>query len=128
MRRETIFAVAPFALVAVLAAGVALAGFIASPRARPDLAATQTPSASASAPNVAASPSPAKASPSATASAGTTGPKSNDAGAMLRVHNELRAAIGAGRRLARPVGALLVALAAVHGLFAQLLVISRFYG
>ena len=38
------------------------------------------------------------------------------------------AAIGAGRRFARPVGALLVALAAVHGLFAQLLVISRFYG
>ena len=27
-----------------------------------------------------------------------------------------------------PVGAVLVALAAVHGLFAQLLVISRFYG
>ena len=38
------------------------------------------------------------------------------------------AAIGAGRRFARPVGALLVAFAAVHGLFAQLLVISRFYG
>jgi len=38
------------------------------------------------------------------------------------------AAIGAGRRFARPVGALLVTLAAVHGLFAQLLVISRFYG
>jgi 4-amino-4-deoxy-L-arabinose transferase-like glycosyltransferase len=38
------------------------------------------------------------------------------------------AAIGAGRRFARPVGAAIVALAAVHGLFAQLLVISRFYG
>ena len=38
------------------------------------------------------------------------------------------AALGAGRRFARPVGALLVALAAVHGLFAQLLVISRYYG
>jgi 4-amino-4-deoxy-L-arabinose transferase-like glycosyltransferase len=38
------------------------------------------------------------------------------------------AALGAGRRFGRPVGALLVALAAVHGLFAQLLVISRFYG
>jgi 4-amino-4-deoxy-L-arabinose transferase-like glycosyltransferase len=38
------------------------------------------------------------------------------------------AAAGAGRRLARPVGALLVAFAAVHGLFAQLLVISRYYG
>ncbi len=38
------------------------------------------------------------------------------------------AAIGAGRRFGRSVGALLVALAAMHGLFAQLLVISRFYG
>ncbi len=38
------------------------------------------------------------------------------------------AALGAGRRLSRPVGAVLVALAAAHGLFAQLLVISRFYG
>jgi 4-amino-4-deoxy-L-arabinose transferase-like glycosyltransferase len=37
-------------------------------------------------------------------------------------------AIGAGPRFAKPVGALLVTLAAVHGLFAQLLVISRFYG
>ena len=31
-------------------------------------------------------------------------------------------------RFGRPVGGLLVTLAAVHGLFAQLLVISRFYG
>jgi hypothetical protein len=38
------------------------------------------------------------------------------------------AALGAGRRFGRPAGALLVSLAAVHGLFAQLLVISRFYG
>jgi 4-amino-4-deoxy-L-arabinose transferase-like glycosyltransferase len=38
------------------------------------------------------------------------------------------AALGAGRRFGRPVGAVLVSLAAVHGLFAQLLVISRFYG
>jgi 4-amino-4-deoxy-L-arabinose transferase-like glycosyltransferase len=37
------------------------------------------------------------------------------------------AALGAGRR-ARTVGGLLVLLAAAHGLFAQLLVISRFYG
>jgi uncharacterized protein YkwD len=96
MRRETVFAGAPFALVAVLAAGVAAAGFIASPRARLDPAVTQTPNASASASNSVASESPAaKASPSPTASAGTTGPKSNDARDMLRVHNELRAAIGA---------------------------------
>jgi 4-amino-4-deoxy-L-arabinose transferase-like glycosyltransferase len=38
------------------------------------------------------------------------------------------AAVAAGPRFSRPLGALLVALAAVHGLFAQLLVISRFYG
>jgi len=96
MRRETIFTLAPFALVAVLAVGVALAGFIASPRARLDPAATQTSSASASASNVASSQSPAaKASPSPAASAATIGPKSNDARAMLSVHNELRAAVGA---------------------------------
>jgi 4-amino-4-deoxy-L-arabinose transferase-like glycosyltransferase len=37
------------------------------------------------------------------------------------------AALGAGRRFSRPVGALLVLLAMTHGVLAQLLVISRFY-
>jgi len=37
------------------------------------------------------------------------------------------AALGAGRRFGRPVGAALVMLAMAHGLLAQLLVISRFY-
>jgi hypothetical protein len=37
------------------------------------------------------------------------------------------AALGAGRRVARPLGAALVVLALAHGLFAQLLVIGRFY-
>jgi 4-amino-4-deoxy-L-arabinose transferase-like glycosyltransferase len=37
------------------------------------------------------------------------------------------AALGAGRRLARPVGAALVVLALAQGVFAQLLVIGRFY-
>jgi small subunit ribosomal protein S36 len=37
------------------------------------------------------------------------------------------AALGAGRRLARPLGATIVVLAMGHGLFAQLLVIGRFY-
>ena len=99
MRRETLFAVAPFAIVAVLAASVAFAGFVASPRARLDPAGTAAPNASASPSSsnaAAASQSPAaRASSSPAASAGTTGPKSNDAGDMLRVHNELRAAIGA---------------------------------
>ena len=94
MGRERLYAIAPFALVAVLASGVALAGFIVSPRA---------PSASAGS-AITASPTdvPASATPAATASpsaapsaAATSALKSNDAGAMLRVHNELRAAIGA---------------------------------
>ena len=37
------------------------------------------------------------------------------------------AALGAGRRFGRPLGAALVMLAMIHGLLAQLLVISRFY-
>ena len=37
------------------------------------------------------------------------------------------AALGAGRRFERPVGAALVMVAMIHGLLAQLLVISRFY-
>jgi 4-amino-4-deoxy-L-arabinose transferase-like glycosyltransferase len=37
------------------------------------------------------------------------------------------AALGAGRRFARPLGAALVLLAMAHGLLAQLLVVSRFY-
>ena len=37
------------------------------------------------------------------------------------------AALGAGRRVGRPVGAARVMLAMIHGLLAQLLVISRFY-
>jgi len=37
------------------------------------------------------------------------------------------AALGAGRRFGRPVGAVLVLLAMAHGLLAQLLVVSRFY-
>ncbi|MEA2456145.1 MAG: hypothetical protein QOI45_2407 [Thermoleophilaceae bacterium] len=38
------------------------------------------------------------------------------------------AARGAGARLERPLAAVIVVLAMAHGLFAQLLVISRFYG
>jgi Predicted membrane protein (DUF2142) len=37
------------------------------------------------------------------------------------------AALGAGRRFGRPVGAAIVSLAMIHGLLGQLLVISRFY-
>ena len=92
MERRTFFAVAPFALVCALAAGVALAGFIASPHPRTDPAGTSAVNA------VAASATPgATASPSSTQSTSvpTADAKSNDPAAMLRVHNELRAAIGA---------------------------------
>ena len=78
MGRGTLLNVAPFAVVAALAASLALAGFVASPRAVID------PAANASA---------ATTSPSSAPSA--AGLKSNDAAEMLRVHNELRAAIGA---------------------------------
>ena len=91
MGRGTFFAVAPFALVAALAAAVALAGFIASPHPRTDSSSV----ASATAVAAAATPA-AAASPNApTSTAAVAGAKSNDAAAMLRVHNELRAAIGA---------------------------------
>ena len=103
MRRETIFAVAPFALVAVLAAGVALAGFIASPRARLTLRDANTECVRLSIERRGLPSPAAKASPSSTASAGATGPKSNDAGDMLRVHNELRAVIE--RRRCEPMTA-----------------------
>src|SRR5216117_4094441 len=94
---RTFLAVAPFALVAALAVGVALAGFIASPHARVEQAGSVASNASASpAPTaVAVSATPeATASPSSAPSS-TSGSKSNDAAAMLRVHNELRVAIGA---------------------------------
>jgi uncharacterized protein YkwD len=100
MGRERLISIAPFALVAALAAGVALAGFIVSPHARTESAGTSGSNAPATPAQTSvaesASPEP-KASPSSTPSAAATssGPKSNDAGAMLRVHNELRAAVGA---------------------------------
>jgi uncharacterized protein YkwD len=93
MARGTLFSVAPFALVAALAACVALAGFIVSPRAPSAPAGSAT---KASATDVAVSATPdATASPSSAPSTATSGPKSNDAAEMLRVHNALRAAIGA---------------------------------
>ena len=98
MRRGTAVAVAPFALVAALAVGVALAGFIASPHVAGGPAPSLATKASATVvPTAAVSATPeATASPIAAGSAApTSGPKSNDAAQMLRVHNELRAAVGA---------------------------------
>ena len=98
MGRGTAVAVAPFAIVAALAVGVALAGFIASPHVAGGPAPSLSTKASATVvPTAAVSATPeATASPIAAGSAApTSGPKSNDAAQMLRVHNELRAAVGA---------------------------------
>jgi uncharacterized protein YkwD len=96
MGRGTLFALAPFALVAALAAAVALAGFIVTPHVPAEPAGTLSPKASPTAVAVSATPDAAASptSPPSTA-ASTSGPKSNDAAAMLRVHNELRAAVAA---------------------------------
>jgi uncharacterized protein YkwD len=95
MGRERLFAVAPFALVAALAAGVALAGFIASPHPRTETAGTAAPNATPAQTGAVSATPDATASPTPAPSPATSDPKSNDAAEMLRVHNELRAAIGA---------------------------------
>ncbi len=95
MPRGILITLAPFVCVIVLAAGVALAGYVMSPR-------LPAASADASSPAVATSPAslgPSTAptsSPGATSSPAATRPAgSNDAVEMLRVHNELRAAVAA---------------------------------
>jgi uncharacterized protein YkwD len=105
MRRGTLFTLVPFAFVAALAAFVALAGFIATPRPPTGPARTDgpTPAAARSAtPEAAGSSSPSLSPPAPGGSA-----RSNDAVEMLRVHNELRAAVGAPD--ARPDGRLTAA-------------------
>jgi len=95
MPRGTLVTLAPFLLVVALAAGIALAGYVTSSHGPAEPArietssppVTATPLAVGSAAGSAASPS---APPAATGHAG-----SNDAAAMLRVHNELRGAVGA---------------------------------
>ena len=88
-RAGTMLTLAPFAIVLVLALGIALAGYVTGPRI------VSVPSRS-----VAPTPTFAAASPTATQGASpstspTAAPGSNDASEMLRVHNELRAAVGA---------------------------------
>ena len=95
MGRGTLFWVAPFALVVALAASVALAGFIVSPRIAES---PGTPVSKSSPTAVAPSATPgttASSSPAPSAAGSTSGTKSNAASDMLRVHNALRAAIGA---------------------------------
>jgi uncharacterized protein YkwD len=92
MRRGTLFTLGPLALVAALAVGVALAGYVLSPR--PQIGAVRTDGAGPSAIAVKVAASPERtASPTPSAPSGA--PRSNDAVAMLRVHNELREAVGA---------------------------------
>jgi uncharacterized protein YkwD len=86
---------APFALVALLAAGVALAGYIAGPHPPAEPArtsATVVPTAASASATTEPTASPSSA-PSAPAS--TIATKSNEPADMLRIHNELRSAIGA---------------------------------
>src|SRR5438132_4114172 len=90
MPRGTIFALAPFVLVAALSAGIALAGYVSSPRAPAD-----PTRANASSPPATVAAEATAAPTSAPSTPATKAGGSNDAVDMLRVHNELRAAIGA---------------------------------
>jgi uncharacterized protein YkwD len=103
MRRvATAFTLMPFALVVVLAAGLAIAGRLSTHDAvragspTPTQTAVVAPSPSAAStsavPTPTASAAAASASPTPTAA---PAPLANDAAEMLRVHNELRAAVGA---------------------------------
>ena len=108
MRRvSTALTLFPFVLVVVLAMGLAIAGRLSTPDAvrvasstpTPTQTAVVVPTPSATAAETASLPA-ASASPSATATAGptasaTTSSLANDASEMLRVHNALRAAVGA---------------------------------
>jgi|GEM_PF-2165667 len=106
MRRvSTALTLLPFVLVVVLAMGLAIAGRLSTPDAVRVASSTPTqttialptPSAASS---ETASPAAASPTPSATATASptaspTTSSLANDASEMLRVHNALRAAVGA---------------------------------
>jgi uncharacterized protein YkwD len=96
MPRGTVITLAPFLLVIALAAGIALAGYVTSPHplAGPARADTSTLPATASPVAAGATTVPA-ASPSSPPPAPNKAAGSNDAVEMLRVHNALRAAIGA---------------------------------
>ena len=115
MRRiATIFTLLPFALVAALAVGLAIAGRLSTHDAVSNASPTATQTAIAVVPSTSAAPSPA-ASAAATAASTTPSPTqsatptatpsptpsaaastlANDAKEMLRVQNELRAAVGA---------------------------------
>lgn len=85
MRPGKALTLAPFALVGLLAATVAIAGFVVSPRIQVAFPRSEPPA-------TAFVPSPGRP-PSAPPI--VTSAKVNDAAEMLRVHNELRVVIGA---------------------------------
>jgi uncharacterized protein YkwD len=106
MRRvSTALTLLPFALVVVLAIGLAIAGRLSTPDAvkvassTPTQAAVVSPTPSAASSET-ASPPAESSSPAASASASPSASAAvsslaNDASEMLRVHNALRAAVGA---------------------------------
>src|SRR5688500_4596168 len=96
-RASTAFTLLPFVLVLILAVGLAIAGRLSTHDSVTVGTATPTPSAVAqSTTSAPPSPSPNVTAPlaSPTASAVAT-LRVNDAAEMLRVHNELRAAVAA---------------------------------
>ncbi|HJW47830.1 MAG TPA: CAP domain-containing protein [Candidatus Limnocylindria bacterium] len=98
-RASTAFTLLPYALVLILAVGLGIAGRLSTHDSVPVGAATPTPSAAAqSTTSEPPSPSPNVSTPLASPSASPTAsatPRVNDAAEMLRVHNELRAAVAA---------------------------------
>ena len=93
------FTLLPFALVLILAVGLAIAGRLSTHDSVAVGAATPTPSAVAQS-TTSASPSPNVTAPLASPTASPTASAAptlrvNDAAEMLRVHNELRAAVAA---------------------------------
>lgn len=99
MRRlPTTLTLLPFALVGVLAVGLAVAGRVSTHDAVRVGSPTPTGVATATMPTPSAPPSPTATAAAATASAtpsAAASPGPNDAAEMLRVHNELRAAVAA---------------------------------
>jgi len=95
-RASTAFALLPFVLVTVLALGLGVAGRLSTHDAVRAGSPTPTPTQTLAVVTTSASPSPTAAittSPATTASAPLSA-RVNDPAEMLRVHNELRSAVG----------------------------------
>jgi uncharacterized protein YkwD len=96
VRRGTALTLIPFGLVVALALGLGIAGRLSTHDGVPDRSSSPTRTAIVAVPTTSAVPPPtataAAASPDPTPAASSS---ANDAAEMLRVHNELRAAVGA---------------------------------